>query len=175
MYENSRLNMCENSRLNMYENSRLNMYEINDSLEQIVTKKDHRQISQKCFCVVQKTRFVNEVIGLIVCWCALQSLASLSERGLFFERKSVLLRLDSSQLVSLPAGVYHSEWSQFQNHFNTLLPGGSGEHFEHQDPLFFKEMAEFSFENADVKSICYCKQRMKSKLSLFLECRNEAL
>ena len=29
-----------------------------------------------------------------------------------------------------------------------------------------KEISEFSFENADVKSICYCKQRMKSKLSL---------
>ena len=25
-----------------------------------------------------------------------------------------------------------------------------------------KEMTEFSFENADVKGICYCKQRMKS-------------
>ena len=33
-----------------------------------------------------------------------------------------------------------------------------------------KEMAEFCFENADVKSICYSKQRMKSKLSLSLEC-----
>ena len=32
-----------------------------------------------------------------------------------------------------------------------------------------KEIAEFSFENADVKSSCCCKQRMKSKLSL-LEC-----
>ena len=39
-----------------------------------------------------------------------------------------------------------------------------------------KEMSELSFENADVNSICYCKQRMKSKLSLFLRlCRNEAL
>ena len=34
----------------------------------------------------------------------------------------------------------------------------------------FKEIAEFSFENADVKSICYCKQRMKRKLSLSSEC-----
>ena len=33
-----------------------------------------------------------------------------------------------------------------------------------------KEMVEFPFKNADVKSICYCKQRMKSKLSLSLEC-----
>ena len=34
-----------------------------------------------------------------------------------------------------------------------------------------KEISEFSFENADVKSICYCKQRIKSKLSLFFsEC-----
>ena len=33
-----------------------------------------------------------------------------------------------------------------------------------------KEIAEFSFENADVKSICYCNQRMKSKLSLSSEC-----
>ena len=32
-----------------------------------------------------------------------------------------------------------------------------------------KEMAEFCFENADVKSICYCKQRMKSTLSLSSE------
>ena len=30
-----------------------------------------------------------------------------------------------------------------------------------------KEISEISFENADVKNICYCKQRMKSKLSLF--------
>ena len=30
-----------------------------------------------------------------------------------------------------------------------------------------KEISEFSFENAAVKSICYCKQRMKSRLSLF--------
>ena len=35
--------------------------------------------------------------------------------------------------------------------------------------------AEFSFENADVKIICYCEQRMKSKLSLFRMCGNEAL
>ena len=27
-----------------------------------------------------------------------------------------------------------------------------------------KEMAVFSFENADVKSICYCKHGMKSTL-----------
>ena len=32
------------------------------------------------------------------------------------------------------------------------------------------EMAEFSFENADVKSICYCKQWMKSALLLSSEC-----
>ena len=39
-----------------------------------------------------------------------------------------------------------------------------------------KERAKFSFENADAKSICYYKERMKSKLSLFLKmCRNEAL
>ena len=30
-----------------------------------------------------------------------------------------------------------------------------------------KEMTEFCFEKADVKSICYCKQRMKSTLSFF--------
>ena len=33
-----------------------------------------------------------------------------------------------------------------------------------------KGIAEFSFENAGVKSICYCKERMKSKLSLSSEC-----
>ena len=33
-----------------------------------------------------------------------------------------------------------------------------------------KETAEFCFKNADVKSICYCKQRVKSKLSLSSEC-----
>ena len=33
-----------------------------------------------------------------------------------------------------------------------------------------REIAEFSFENADVKSICYCKQRMEIKLSLSSEC-----
>ena len=33
-----------------------------------------------------------------------------------------------------------------------------------------KEKAEFSFENADVKSICYCKQWSKSKLSLSSRC-----
>ena len=33
-----------------------------------------------------------------------------------------------------------------------------------------KQKAEFSFENADVKCICYCKQRMKSKLSYSSEC-----
>ena len=39
-----------------------------------------------------------------------------------------------------------------------------------------KEITELSFENADAKSICYCKQRMKSKLSLFLRmCQNETL
>ena len=30
-----------------------------------------------------------------------------------------------------------------------------------------KETSKFSFENADVQSICYYKQMMKSKLSLF--------
>ena len=35
---------------------------------------------------------------------------------------------------------------------------------------FSKEIPEFSFENADVKSICYRKQGMKSKLSLSPEC-----
>ena len=38
-----------------------------------------------------------------------------------------------------------------------------------------KEMAEFSFENAYVKSICYCKQRTERKLTFFRMCRNEAL
>ena len=38
-----------------------------------------------------------------------------------------------------------------------------------------KEMAEFSFENADVESICYCKQKMKSKLSLSTECAETKL
>ena len=33
-----------------------------------------------------------------------------------------------------------------------------------------KEMAEFFFENADVKSICYFKQKTKSTLSLSSEC-----
>ena len=33
-----------------------------------------------------------------------------------------------------------------------------------------KEIAEFCFENADVKSFCYRKQRLKSKLSLSSEC-----
>ena len=33
-----------------------------------------------------------------------------------------------------------------------------------------KEIAEFSSENADAKSICYCKQTVKSKLSLSTEC-----
>ena len=35
---------------------------------------------------------------------------------------------------------------------------------------FSEETAEFSFENTDVKSICSCKQRMKSKLSLSSQC-----
>ena len=36
-----------------------------------------------------------------------------------------------------------------------------------------KDISELSFENADVKSICSCKQRMKSKLSPFLRiCQN---
>ena len=33
-----------------------------------------------------------------------------------------------------------------------------------------KEMTEFSVENADIKSLCYCKQRTKSTLSLSSEC-----
>ena len=33
-----------------------------------------------------------------------------------------------------------------------------------------KEMAEFCFETADVKSICYSEQRMKIKLTLSSEC-----
>ena len=33
-----------------------------------------------------------------------------------------------------------------------------------------KEIAEFCFENADVKSICYCKQRREGTLSLSSEC-----
>ena len=33
-----------------------------------------------------------------------------------------------------------------------------------------REVAEFSFENADVRSICHCKQKMKSKLELSSEC-----
>ena len=33
-----------------------------------------------------------------------------------------------------------------------------------------KEIAEFSFEDADIKSIFYCKERIKSKLSLSSEC-----
>ena len=33
-----------------------------------------------------------------------------------------------------------------------------------------KERAEFSFEKSDVKRICYCKQRMKSKVSLSSDC-----
>ena len=33
-----------------------------------------------------------------------------------------------------------------------------------------KEMTEFSFENADDKSIRYCKQRMKSALPLSSDC-----
>ena len=33
-----------------------------------------------------------------------------------------------------------------------------------------KEMTEFCFEIADVRSICCYKQRMKSTLSLFSEC-----
>ena len=32
------------------------------------------------------------------------------------------------------------------------------------------ETAEFSFENGEVKSICYCKKRMKTKLSLLSQC-----
>ena len=33
-----------------------------------------------------------------------------------------------------------------------------------------KEMADFCSENADDKSICYCKQRVKSTLSFSSEC-----
>ena len=33
-----------------------------------------------------------------------------------------------------------------------------------------KEIIEFCFKNADVKSICHCKQRMKGTLSLSSEC-----
>ena len=33
-----------------------------------------------------------------------------------------------------------------------------------------KEISELSFENAEVKRICYCKQRMKRKLTFFSEC-----
>ena len=35
---------------------------------------------------------------------------------------------------------------------------------------FSKETAEFSFENADVESICYYKQRMNTKLPLLSQC-----
>ena len=38
-----------------------------------------------------------------------------------------------------------------------------------------KEIAEFSFENADVKNIFHFKQRMKTKLISFKVCGNEAL
>ena len=39
-----------------------------------------------------------------------------------------------------------------------------------------KEMTEFCFENAHDKSICCCKERVKSTLSLFSRmCRTEAL
>ena len=38
-----------------------------------------------------------------------------------------------------------------------------------------KEMTEFCFKNADVKSICYCRQRMKTKLSLSSECMETKL
>ena len=38
-----------------------------------------------------------------------------------------------------------------------------------------KEMAEFSFNNADVKSICYCKQDEKQTVTFFRMCGNEAL
>ena len=33
-----------------------------------------------------------------------------------------------------------------------------------------EETAEFSFENGYIKSMCYCKQRVKSKLSVSSEC-----
>ena len=33
-----------------------------------------------------------------------------------------------------------------------------------------KEMTEIDFETADVKSLCYCKQSMKSTLSLSSDC-----
>ena len=39
-----------------------------------------------------------------------------------------------------------------------------------------KEISELFFENADVERICYCNQRMRSKLSLpFRMCQNKAL
>ena len=42
--------------------------------------------------------------------------------------------------------------------------------------LSSKEMAEFCFENVNVKCICYCKQRMKKHtVTFFRVCPNEAL
>ena len=38
-----------------------------------------------------------------------------------------------------------------------------------------KELADFSSENGDVESICYCEQRMKSKRSLSSECVKKKL
>ena len=58
--------------------------------------------------------------------------------------------------------------------FNSSLSRGSGEHFKHPNNSC-KEMAEFCFKNAQVKSISYCKQRMKSKLLLSSECAKTKL
>ena len=38
-----------------------------------------------------------------------------------------------------------------------------------------KEITEFSIENADVKSICYCKEDEKQTVTFFRMCRNKAL
>ena len=38
-----------------------------------------------------------------------------------------------------------------------------------------KEMTEFCFENADGKSICYCKHNEKQTVTFFRMCGNEAL
>ena len=62
--------------------------------------------------------------------------------------------------------------------FALAIPGSvltSWRHGEHtqthsSDEIAEFEIAEFSFENAAVKSISYCKQWVKSKLSLSSEC-----
>ena len=38
-----------------------------------------------------------------------------------------------------------------------------------------KEIAEFSFENADIKSICYCKEDEKQTVTLFGMCGSKAV